>query len=994
MKGLLFAIFLVLLGMVYAIAQPTEFVFDHITEKNGLGENITNSLLRDSRNQLWIGTYNGFYRYDGSNFYAYRRRKGKNSLYNEVVHSLCEDKNGNIWGATNNGVFKYNVYTDKYTTYNLGKQNNNNTFYNIKSDSKGNVFASSVFELFVYDTKADSLQSIFTSKFISHPENNAQIRRNGLLPVGNKIWLATAAGLKCIEYKGNRFEEIKDTSTIFREGGKASLTRGSEGTIWMADVSGNRLIGFDTKTYRVQKSINMAEYIPAFDAATLFYDNQQRLWFATWDFLSGVIDLGKNDKFVALQHFPANPQSIASNFFWDVNQDEDGTLWFATVAGISRCNPEKILYKKHYLPHYIPELQNTTLTIVKEDSADNSLWMVSKNRLIIHYNPISHKYKIYSAPSQNYKGTLLEFGYCFNIFFIGDDVHFFTESGSFMFNKSTQKWKLCNLQPGLPVPHEIKEIIVENDHITYATDGKNIVRNGINITSTSIKKFEKVRLLRSGMEGDAWAIGNDTELIHIHKSGKIEVVNFANSAPTIGVIRSLEVDKKGAVWINFRGTGIFRYDPITRESNFFDDTDGLQNNRIHDIKKDARENLWCLVYNKVSIYSPYTRQFTNFGLPHPISRENYLNFMTVLSNGQILTTIENDIVTFYPERLQQLKSDISPSLSEVFAGSRSVIPKNNQHIILEENENTIRFRFGCFTDEEIIPYDLEFQLKGVDKNWRKAGKNREALYSDLSPGNYTFLLRAKGQNGNWVSTLSSAMVKVKTPLHKQGWFLLLCLMAILGSILWFLRYRIQQRHMLDELERKAQLLEKEKAVVMYESLKQQLNPHFLFNSLTSLSGLIEIDAKHAVRFLQQMSGIYRYILKNGNNETVLVKDEIDFVSLYINLQKTRFNKGLIVNIDVPEDYYDAKIAPVTLQNLIENAIKHNIIDTTSPLVIDIFINDDDYLYVRNNLQKKNVVETSNKRGLVQFTTLYKYLTDQPVIIEETTQYFTIKIPLI
>lgn len=994
MKGLLFAIFLVLLGMVFAIAQPTEFVFDHITEKNGLGENITNSLLRDSRNQLWIGTYNGFYRFDGSNFYAYKKRKGKNSLYNEVVHSLCEDKNGNIWGATNNGVFKYNVYTDSYTTYNLGKQNNNNTFYNIKSDSQGNIFASSVFELFVYNAKADSLQSIFASRFIANPENNAQIRRNGLLPDGNKIWMATAAGLKCIENRGNHFIEIRDSSSIFKEGSKASLAKGADGTIWMADVSGNRLLGFDNKSYHIQKSISMAPYMPNFDGATLFCDKQQRLWFATWDFLAGVIDLKKNDKFVAIQHIPANPQSIASNFFWDVTQDEDGTLWFATVAGISRCNPEKILYKKHYLPHYIPELQNTTLTIVKEDLTDNTLWMVSKNRLIFHYNPTFHQYKIYPAPSIKNKEALIEFGYCNNIHFLGNDLLFVTETGSFMFNKSTQKWKLCDLQVGLPFPHEMKEIIFENNQITFATDGNNIVRKGINLSSASQKKFEKVRLLRPGIEGDAWAINNDTDLLHIDQSGKIEVVNFAKSSPIIGVIRSLEIDNKGRIWINFRGTGIYRYDPSSRQSNFFDDTDGLQNNRIHDIKRDARGNLWCMVYNKVSIYSPFTHQFTNFSLPHPISRENYLNYMTTLSNGQILTTIENDIVTFYPDRLQQLKSDISPSLSEVFAGSRSIIPQNNQLITLEENENTIRFRFGCFTDEEIIPYDLEFQLKGVDKSWRKAGKNREALYNDLSPGTYTFLLRSKGQNGNWISTLSSAMVKVKTPLHKQGWFLILCLLAILGSILWFLRYRIHQRHMLDELERKAQLLEKEKAVVMYESLKQQLNPHFLFNSLTSLSGLIEIDAKHAVKFLQQMSGIYRYILKNGNNETVLLKDEIDFVSLYVNLQKTRFNQGLIVNIDIPEDYYDAKIAPVTLQNLIENAIKHNIIDTTSPLVIDIFVKDDDYLYVRNNLQKKNVVETSNKRGLVQFITLYKYLTDQPVIIEETIQYFTIKIPLI
>ena len=195
------------------------------------------------------------------------------------------------------------------------------------------------------------------------------------------------------------------------------------------------------------------------------------------------------------------------------------------------------------------------------------------------------------------------------------------------------------------------------------------------------------------------------------------------------------------------------------------------------------------------------------------------------------------------------------------------------------------------------------------------------------------------------------------------------------------------------LESKAQRLEKEKVMVMYESLKQQLNPHFLFNSLTSLSGLIETDQQVAGNFLEQMSGIYRYILKNGDNETVSLKDEIEFVQLYINLQQTRFKKGLIVNINVPDEYLHYKIAPVTLQNLIENAIKHNIIDADSPLEIDIFI-EDDFLVVRNNLQKKNMVETSNKKGLAQFVNLYKYLSRKPVHVEESTKDFTIKIPLV
>ena len=160
-----------------------------------------------------------------------------------------------------------------------------------------------------------------------------------------------------------------------------------------------------------------------------------------------------------------------------------------------------------------------------------------------------------------------------------------------------------------------------------------------------------------------------------------------------------------------------------------------------------------------------------------------------------------------------------------------------------------------------------------------------------------------------------------------------------------------------------------------------------------MSGLIETNQQMAGNFLEQLSGIYRYILKNSDTETVLIKDEIDFVQLYISLQQTRFKKGLQVNINVPEEDLHYKIAPVTLQNMVENAIKHNIIDAGSPLIIDIF-SENGYLVVRNNMQKKNVVETSNKKGLIQFISLYRHLIDSPVIIEEDDKFFQIKIPLL
>jgi sensor histidine kinase YesM len=261
-------------------------------------------------------------------------------------------------------------------------------------------------------------------------------------------------------------------------------------------------------------------------------------------------------------------------------------------------------------------------------------------------------------------------------------------------------------------------------------------------------------------------------------------------------------------------------------------------------------------------------------------------------------------------------------------------------------------------------------------------------------GNYILWYKAAVGNTGWEEIQAKQLaIALDTFFYKSAWFWLLIGLAAALGLYAFYRYRTGQQRQLYLLRGQAQVLEKEKAKVMYESLKQQLNPHFLFNSLTSLSGLIETDQHMAGEFLEQMSDIYRYILKNGDSESVPLKDEINFVKLYITLQQTRFRRGLEVNIDVPEEYLHYKIAPVTLQNLIENAIKHNIIDAQSPLVINIFV-EDDYLVVENNLQRKSNVETSNKKGLEQFANLYRYLSEKPVLISETQDFFFVRIPLI
>jgi len=160
-----------------------------------------------------------------------------------------------------------------------------------------------------------------------------------------------------------------------------------------------------------------------------------------------------------------------------------------------------------------------------------------------------------------------------------------------------------------------------------------------------------------------------------------------------------------------------------------------------------------------------------------------------------------------------------------------------------------------------------------------------------------------------------------------------------------------------------------------------------------LSSLIRIDQRQAGDFLDKMSKVYRYILKNKDNETVPLIDELKFVDMYNQLQKTRFGDGLHISVNISEEYHYRKIAPVTLQNLVENAIKHNIADEDAPLLISMYI-DDDYLVVENNLQTKGFVETSNKQGQHSMISLYKYLSPRSVIITESEDFYTVKIPLI
>jgi len=207
--------------------------------------------------------------------------------------------------------------------------------------------------------------------------------------------------------------------------------------------------------------------------------------------------------------------------------------------------------------------------------------------------------------------------------------------------------------------------------------------------------------------------------------------------------------------------------------------------------------------------------------------------------------------------------------------------------------------------------------------------------------------------------------------------------------------------------KKEESLEREKLALQYEALRNQVNPHFLFNSLNTLSGLIDKDAGKATLFVKQLSDIYRYVLEQKDRELVPLDTEMKFVDNYISLMKIRFGENLQITRNVPSGSPN-RLIPLSIQMLIENAIKHNIISKDLPLSISITVSENGILEVKNNLQPKSSIlheEVGDweKHGLVNLKSRYTYLAAGRFMVNGSTEepfqeqldgYFSVQMPLI
>ncbi|MBK9254868.1 MAG: histidine kinase [Saprospiraceae bacterium] len=997
--------------------QP-DIIFDNVTEKDGLSSYLVSSMVLDHDGFLWIGTHSGLNRYDGKRFEVFRRKKGDpTTLLQNAIRSLDVDLQGNIWCGTEDGISCYVKATKKFKSFVFDDKELYPRANELKCDQDGIIWAGSENGL----VRLDPITGKFTyfrydvSDINSLPDN--RIDKNGIIYDIEKkgLWLATKNGLCFFDIKTNKVINHRNTKNnpIYLNHSVSALHKSKEGIIWYFDNNTQDIIGFNPKTEQVLHSISLRGKLKDPYAGFIFETSYHHLWFSSISYETIRIDYLNGNKMEIIKHDETNSTSILGDFVSSAFEDKDQTVWLGTYAGLSRFNHKRLFFSTKKVSKQFPEFNiNWYITCLTQNPKTEEWWVGTRDDKAYIYNPTKDTWtKVdFSGFSKESNAKFIT-----DIEFVDDiAVIFYASAMTYQYDTRNGKFSKFYGLTGSFSDYKTRSMVQETDSTYILGNNLPVLRWNKNTNKLQTIRLNKTKDEKGNVYGAGWFTSKKNQGVWMSVSN--QDVGYLHPGDSIiyifklpigfnvhqgGYFNGISVDDFGQPWISYTTQGLLHLKKKKEKIETQEDvelkswtvSEGLVNETLYSTTTDHKGQIWCSSLNKFSVFDVKKNQFYNFKIHLSENNSFYFNYMTLLKNGNVITNIRGDIIEFNPAFLNVLLPENPVIISSLSLPDRKILLGGEPEIKLEPDENFITFGFGSLSVSAYTSYHFEYILDGVNDKWVTADGESEAPYTNLPPGKYTFQLRAISQDGAWKSDIKTLKIIIKTPFYKSWWFL--SIIGILTAYIMFYtaRARIRNIRNIDELKSKAQLLEKEKTAVMYENLKQHLNPHFLFNSLTSLSSLIRIDQRQAGDFLDKMSKVYRYILKNKENETVPLFEELKFVEMYNQLQKTRFGDGIQIKIDIPEEYHYRKIAPVTLQNLVENAIKHNIADEESPLIIRMYI-EDDFLIVQNNLQTKGFVETSNKQGQNRMVSLYRYLSPRPVVITESEDFYTVKIPLI
>lgn len=955
--------FILLLSPKYSYTQETEDIqFELLDEEDGLSNHLITDIKVDHSGFLWVATKDGLNRYDGYSFKIFKNNlKDSTSLLFDYGQKLYIDKNGNLWVSYyENGLSKYMEDCQCFKHYKLeyscpSYEEFSNTILHIEHDSivwYGNLCKG----LNKYNLNTNSLENYPLSNIYKGYPLNIQSYLNSVTGMyvehEELFWLSTRNGLYSFNPKTKIFnyfqlDTIKDFQKrldvylgILSDGNKGFFLNSDEGGISYYNKSSQKFL---TRLYdqnRVEGRItNIIQDICK--------KSENEYWFSTankgigiYNSITGEFQFTDNKLVGSNQKSTFNTRNLL--------QLNENVLFAVTEDGLLKYDPNQYLFNFKTLN--ITRSQNNEnfqINSIYEDPDYQSIYFATEygnGFNILNTSTGALKEIEVDILNKTYKNTFVN-----NIH--SDPIkQLWVVSNDYLYQLDRKNMKLIRMPTSILPPHEEVrftfkklEVDVQQNLWLYANNGtihkfdfaKSKFSLPVNIQKDDSSYVDYIHAVKIDHCNKFWILAKDqigifdpnapsytkielTELNNIHAEN-VKGFDLDLSGNLI-----LALDKKSVYEISTSDYRNFLIKDLGQEY-------GLSNYRIHSMGIDPQNNIWLSTLKGVFWLNKADRRARSFTPNHGMSRINkYIKF-TRTNTGAFYIHVLNRYCKVNFDNLIK-----SPTKLKVFIDKIKIlnVEQTGQRIkdsvlLIKPKENFFSFDFSCvdFTNPNLNQF--AYKLEGWDQDWIYSNNRRYANYTNLDGGHYTFKVKAKNQNEEWSDPVE-LKVYIQSPYYKSIWFTVLMCLGFIGLIYGLYLFRVRQ------IEREEKLktdFNKQLSETRMQALRAQMNPHFVFNCLNSINRyIIKSDIKTSSLYLTKFAKLIRLILDNSEHKLVVLSNELEALSLYIEMEQLRFDHKFNFSINIsPEVESDhISIPPLLIQPYVENAIWHGLLHKTDP----------------------------------------------------------------
>ena len=797
-----FSLIIFLVFFLQASAQPP-LIFKNITRSNGLPGDEVSTIAQDSTGFIWLGTPEGLFRYDGFNFknYSFDGSAGARST---SITKIIVDRKGRLWvGSLDAGLSCLSASGKQLrlisTTTSPQVTEAGNYVTDVLEDRQGNIWWTTTDGLFCL--RADSSMHVYR---IQTELTRGNAFNHLALDARGALWVSGVAGLRYFNREQQRLDpagENMEERNFFGARRDFSTIAFQGNTIWYSNWR-PELGAYDRKDHKATILYSGAGSVqPDFNkkATTLFRDSRNAIWIGTGQGVHWI----KEGEEKAIQTFvneAGNNFSLVHNKVTAILEDREGNFWFATKRGISIVRP--------YAKTILNLSTNAQTRFPFADKEINDVINAGKESILVGTHEADGLYVTDQQFRMKKHWTFNDVKYDWIWRFFDDSsrkrIFVSTQEGMLVYDKEKEILEkprdtvFRNFYP-------VTSFVATSDSIVWMSRFWNKLMRYNLVTGahriydvTKMGEKPKVLYLSKDRQNRIWILAHQAGLWRFDEQAgriveRIEVKPGQSTLRESTIFSFLDLGKE--YLLGYRSKGISLYNKSTGTLRHITRETGLSSNMIRDVIQARDGTVWIATKNGLTRYFPDRESFMHYNYETGILNNDFFR-VRELADGRIVAGSTMGLVSFHPDEVERKLSVTPPMITDINIYGKSlpgdVISSRDHPVQIDHGDNYFSFEYISLhysSPQEVI---YAYKLEGLDKDWIDAGSRRFASYNRVPGGHYTFHVRARLPNGQWVASTAPLYIHVATAFYKQWWFYLLCILLAVLIMYALFRYRLHQ----------------------------------------------------------------------------------------------------------------------------------------------------------------------------------------------------------